>query len=564
MQRRASDSSAKDGTLQSWSVESQNSQFSSIDKKDIGTSGAELSDYHIFQDELLAEHWTTVYEKVEYEGRHQFDPTFTWTKEEEAKIVMKLDLRVMALVWVMFFALDLVRQNLSRALASKSEKHFGNFFTDVGLTQNDINHGLIATYVSFLSMELPSGLISKRLGPEVWVPTLIIGWSIVCAAQSSISSKAGFFITRVLLGMCQGGFVPDIGLYLTYFYTSKELNIRMSWFYTVLGASQVIGSFLSVGFMKLNGWHGVAGWRYLFAFDALISGVIGILALLLMPATITQTTTILIREPWLTEREQKILVNRLLRDDPTKGDMNNRQSVTWQGLWKCLKDYDAYPIYFLAFTSMIPDQPPKTYLSFILSQMGFSTLLSNLLTVPSMVLFMVNALWMSQLANRLREKSLTTMITNVWMLPCLVVIVTIPMTLHSNYWNWVRFGLYSLIAGYPYPLPFMVGWVSQNAQSVETRTISLCFLNMIVQVGSICATFVYTNADQPFYQKGNTALAVISGFSIVQCVATRAYFVLRNRYKRRKWDALTPEQQAHYQIHARDFGPRRLDVTLVY
>ncbi len=39
-----------------------------------------------------------------------------------------------------------------------------------------------------------------------------------------------------------------------------------------------------------------------------------------------------------------IVVNRVLRDDPSKGDMHNRQPVTPRRLWIALKDYDMYPV----------------------------------------------------------------------------------------------------------------------------------------------------------------------------------------------------------------------------
>jgi hypothetical protein len=80
-------------------------------------------------------------------------------------------------------------------------------------------------------------------------------------------------------------------------------------------------------------------------------------------------------------------VNRILRDDPSKGDMNNRQAITLDRLWKCLKDYDLWPLYLVGLTTYIPPQPPQNYLSFILRQMGFSTFQANLLTIPSQFMF---------------------------------------------------------------------------------------------------------------------------------------------------------------------------------
>lgn len=47
-----------------------------------------------FLDPDVATHWTTVYEKSQYECRHVFDPSFTWTREEEKRLVRRLDWRV--------------------------------------------------------------------------------------------------------------------------------------------------------------------------------------------------------------------------------------------------------------------------------------------------------------------------------------------------------------------------------------------------------------------------------------------------------------------------------------
>ena len=69
------------------------------------------------------------------------------------------------------------------------------------------------------------------------------------------------------------------------------------------------------------------------------------------------------------------------------GDMNNRQAVTLDRLWKCIKDYDLWPLYLIGLTTYIPPQPPTTYLSFILRQAGFSTFLANVLAIPSQFLF---------------------------------------------------------------------------------------------------------------------------------------------------------------------------------
>lgn len=47
-----------------------------------------------FRNPDVAQHWTEVYEKSKYECRHVFDPSLSWSEEEERRLVRKLDWRI--------------------------------------------------------------------------------------------------------------------------------------------------------------------------------------------------------------------------------------------------------------------------------------------------------------------------------------------------------------------------------------------------------------------------------------------------------------------------------------
>lgn len=265
-----------------------------------------------------------------------------------------------------------------------------------------------------------------------------------------------------------------------------------------------------------------------------------------MPPSVTRTKGWLRgKNGWFTENEEKILVNRVLRDDPTKGDMNNRQGVNLIGLWRALKEKDLWPIFLLGLIIFIPFQPPQTYLSLTLRQLGFSVFHSNLLAIPSQFLFAVNCLWLPYLARRFNERSLTSSISNIWTLPLLVALYCIPQVASAR-WNWTRFALLTLVASFPYCHPTIISWLSQNCHSVRNRAVSTALYNMSYQVGSILATRIFTDADRPFYHRGFGALIGISSFAIVQCWLTKLYYIRRNKQKQAEWDKLTPEQQVDY------------------
>lgn len=172
-------------------------------------------------------------------------------------------------------------------------------------------------------------------------------------------------------------------LWLSYFYTSRELPIRLSYFWTTLSVTGIMTSLMAFALLHLRGLFGWEGWRWLFLVEGFITLCVGVASFFMMPASAVQTKTWFRPGGWFTEREEAIVVNRVLRDDPSKGDMHNRQALTPKRLWEALKDYDLWPLYAIGLFAYVPQSPPKTYLTLTLRSLGFSTFNTNLLTIPA-------------------------------------------------------------------------------------------------------------------------------------------------------------------------------------
>jgi len=83
------------------------------------------------------------------------------------------------------------------------------------------------------------------------------------------------------------------------------------------------------------------------------------------------------------------MANRILRDDPGKGDMHNRQGLSWSAFTASITDYHMWPIYLIGVSWSMPTIPIQGYTTLILKDIGFGTFETNLLIVPAFVLFII-------------------------------------------------------------------------------------------------------------------------------------------------------------------------------
>jgi Major Facilitator Superfamily len=419
-------------------------------------------------------------------------------------------------------------------------------------------------------------LVSKKIGPDNWIPIQMISWSIVACSQARLSGRSTFYLTRALLGIIEGGFIPgassqllrsllippDVILYLSYFYKSRELPIRLSFFWGAYGCTYIISSFLAYGILHLRGHSGWAGWQWLFALEGSLTAVIGIVSWFYLPPSPTQTASRFRgKDGWFSPREETIMVNRILRDDPSKGDMHNRQAVTLKPLWEALCDYDLWPIYLLGLTWSIPQQPSQAYITLILKSLGFDTFTTNLLTIPGYALFVLQLIFWTWISEKINNRYLIIIICQVYMLPLLIALAVLPADpkgIEGTY-TWGRFVLTMLLIGFPYVHAIIVALTSRNAGSVRTRTVGSALYNMCVQASNIISSNVYVASDAPLYRRGNRILLGIVAWNMALIVSTKIYYMWRNAKKDRIWNRMTEPEKKAYLEGTTDKGNKRLD-----
>src|SRR5215831_11138479 len=212
----------------------------------------------------------------------------------------RVSLRLMPLIFVLFVCNYLDRTNVAIAKLQ--------MMRDLNFSDAAYSFGVSIFFVGYAILEVPSNLILARLGARRWIARIMITWGLIASAMMFVRTPLHFYALRLLLGVAEAGFFPGIVYYLSLWFPATQRAWALSRFIAAAPISSVIGSPLSGWLLGFKGWHGLAGWQWVFLLEGTPSVLIGVAVLLLLTDRPSEAR-------WLTLEQREWLVARLERDE---------------------------------------------------------------------------------------------------------------------------------------------------------------------------------------------------------------------------------------------------------
>ncbi|KAI9319497.1 major facilitator superfamily domain-containing protein [Dichotomocladium elegans] len=460
-----------------------------------------------------------------------YDSTLEWTEEEEKQVIRIIDMRLMPFMLLMSFVLNMDRTNISNAISD-------NMAADLGFTNDGVNTAILTYSLVFTLFTLPSNPIAKRVGAHIWIPFLMTSWAI---------NFGTFMLVRVLIAVTEAGFIPACLGYLTGWYKTKELATRLSIFWGVQSLASAFSGLISFGIFRLAGTAGLEGWKWLFLIDGILTHLVAFLAFWYLPSRATKATG------WFTERQAKISVTRVIRDDLSKTDQHSR--ITWTDIKEAILDTKVWLHLLTTFSGMMTDTPITNYLPTLIKNGGFPTTTANLLTVPAYIINLVFSIIIASSSDRYGEVCLHALIGNVWQGVGYAALWALP----ADAGRWKLFAAATVTAGSPSWHGMHIAYMSANLSPAGKRAFAL---GAIVGAANICGvpgSQIYQASDAPRYAQGNMICVIMKIFTILLFITIRFRYSLTNKWRASKWKSMTDAERMEYMETTKHLGSNRLD-----
>ncbi|KEP53653.1 MFS transporter [Rhizoctonia solani 123E] len=436
-------------------------------------------------------------------------PNAPWSEEEEKRLIRKLDWRILPVVIVLYLAnfMSETFRFFSIEITKVAYVRVAGLEKDIGLVGYQYNIGLSIFYITYALSEVPSNLLLKRVGADKWIPVLVTGFGLVCFCTTFIKNFAGFVVIRALLGLWEGGMMPGVAFYLSTYYKRHELVLRIGIFVSASSLSGAFGGLLASGLLKIPQLKGIpsGAWRNIFLVEGAITIALGLAAFYFLPGPAEKTK-------FLNEREKMIAIQRLIQDadDGNTAGSHDAKGDSW---WRAFKSLNTWICAICFLLNNMTVQGISLFMPTLMRGMGYSTIESQLRTVPPYVVASVFSIAIAYGSFRSGRRGM-------WLLFIVPLVITGLAILLGTSNTQANYAGVFLIAMGAFPQgPILLSWATNNSAPNTVRAVSSALVVAIGTMGPIVTSWIYLPSDSPRYHIANgVQLGAQAVFFVLVCI----------------------------------------------
>lgn len=344
----------------------------------------------------------------------------------ERRTMRKVYLRLLPFCFCLYLICYLDRANIGFAALTMNR--------DLGLSSYIYGLGAGAFFWGYFILEVPSNLILERVGARKWIARIMVSWGIMSGCFAFVEGPISFFSLRFLLGLAEAGFFPGMILYFTYWFPPCHRARVIAGFMAAIPVAIGLGAPASTALLGMNGVWGLAGWKWLFLFEAVPAIILGCCVWFFLTDRPESAT-------WLQPEERQWLTTVMAEE---QARVKQEKHVT---VWKSLIDLRVIALGGIHFAQAGVSVGMAVFVTLIVKQLGGSNMETGWLTAIPFIFGTLGILIWGGISDRMNERK--------WNLTASLICMALGLVIAAFY-N----GTYMAIAGLSIA---MIGLYASNA-----------------------------------------------------------------------------------------------------
>jgi sugar phosphate permease len=335
----------------------------------------------------------------------------------------------------------------------------------------------------------------------------------------------------------EGGLFPGMAVYLTFFYTKRELALRIGYLFVSAALAGAFGGLLAYAIGHMDGLAGQSGWRWIMILEGIPTFLLGIATWWLLPDS-PETAY------FLNAEEKAFAAARLKRQT---GYTVSAAEFHWEDVRKCFKDWKVWTFCFAQFGSDTMLYGFSTFLPTIIRGImpKASNAMVQVLTIPCYALGAITYLVTAHFSDKQQKRAFYSILLGVVSIIGYAMLIS-PSSSATHYAGCflVAMGLYVCVG-----LP--LAWLPTNLPRYGKRTSATGLQLTIGNCSGIMSAFVsrvlgtsikgvsanrlqiYPTAERPRFIKGHAITMALVGFAII-CYSVLWFSLSRINTRREK------------------------------